>query len=160
MDVKTAFLDEEIYMEQPEGFGVRGKEHIVCKLLKSLYGLKQAARIWYLTLCAPESKETRPEKALRALVPIPMPAALQASAKTEIAAVSTLKCMYCHRSNHDTVDCYILQRHLRDGQVKAGTVLPANFKLEKPQSSQCQHPCKGGYKNNRGNNSKPNYNGQ
>ena len=40
MDVKTAFLngylDEEIYMEQPEGFVKPGQEHLVCKLLKSL----------------------------------------------------------------------------------------------------------------------------
>ncbi|KAF3648202.1 hypothetical protein FXO37_19575 [Capsicum annuum] len=46
MDVKTAFLhgdlDEEIYMEQLEGFGVKGKENYVCKLKKSLYDLKQA----------------------------------------------------------------------------------------------------------------------
>jgi hypothetical protein len=43
-DMKTAFLygdlKEEIYMEQPEGFTSNGKEHLVCRLKKSLYGLK------------------------------------------------------------------------------------------------------------------------
>jgi len=52
MDVVTAFLagelEEEIYMEQPEGFeiGNPDSEDLVCKLLRSLYGLKQAPRIW------------------------------------------------------------------------------------------------------------------
>ena len=51
MDAITAFLnsdlDEEIYMEQPEGYIVKGMERKVCKLLKSLYGLRQSPKIWY-----------------------------------------------------------------------------------------------------------------
>ena len=50
MDVVTAFLngklEEEIYMEQPDGYVHPGKEHLVCKLQKSLYGLKQSPRCW------------------------------------------------------------------------------------------------------------------
>ena len=52
MDVKTAFLhapiDEEIYMEQPEGFVVKSSsgDQFVYKLKKSLYGLKQSGRNW------------------------------------------------------------------------------------------------------------------
>ena len=48
MDVITTFLngelDEEIYMEQPECFSTLRKEKKVCKLVKSLYGLKQASK--------------------------------------------------------------------------------------------------------------------
>ena len=47
LDVKTAFLfgelEEEIYMDQPEGYVVKGKEFKVCRLWKAIYGLKQAA---------------------------------------------------------------------------------------------------------------------
>jgi hypothetical protein len=50
MDMKIAFingkLEEEIYMEQPQGFVHQGGEHLVCKLHKSLYGLKQSPRAW------------------------------------------------------------------------------------------------------------------
>jgi len=44
MDVKIAFLhrdlEEEIYMKQLEGFAVKGKKELICRLKKSLYGLK------------------------------------------------------------------------------------------------------------------------
>jgi hypothetical protein len=48
MDVKTAFLngelDEEIYMNQPDGFVAPGQENKVYRLRKSLYGLKQVPK--------------------------------------------------------------------------------------------------------------------
>ena len=50
MDVKTTFLnayfEEVIYMMQQNGFITEGQEHMVCKLHKSIYGLKQASRSW------------------------------------------------------------------------------------------------------------------
>ena len=52
MDIKTVFLDgelyEEIYMDQPIGFVTKGQEHKVCKLKRSIYGLKQSSRQLYL----------------------------------------------------------------------------------------------------------------
>jgi hypothetical protein len=51
MDVKKTFLHgdlkEEIYMKQLEGFVVKGRKALICKLKKSLYGLKQSPRMWY-----------------------------------------------------------------------------------------------------------------
>ena len=50
MDVETVFpngkLDEEIYMQQPEGYVKPGEEHLVCNLEKSLCGLEQSSRRW------------------------------------------------------------------------------------------------------------------
>lgn len=51
MDVKIAFLNgdlmEEIYMAQPEGYVLQGCKSKVCKLVKSLYGLEQAPKMWH-----------------------------------------------------------------------------------------------------------------
>ena len=50
MDVKTAFLNgnlnEDVYMTQPEGFVNPNNARKVCKLRKSIYGLKQASQSW------------------------------------------------------------------------------------------------------------------
>ena len=51
MDVKSEFLngylDEEVYVEQPQDYEVPGQEHKVYRLKNTLYGLKQAPRAWY-----------------------------------------------------------------------------------------------------------------
>ena len=51
MDVKSTFLngelEEEVYIEQPDGFPLTNDKDIVCKLKKALYGLKQTPKTWY-----------------------------------------------------------------------------------------------------------------
>jgi hypothetical protein len=51
MDVKTTFLngviEEEVYIEQHQGFEVHSRDTHVCRLKKALYGLKQSPRAWY-----------------------------------------------------------------------------------------------------------------
>ena len=51
MDVKTTFLngiiEEEVYIEKPEGIEIFNSESHVCRLKRALYGLKQAPRAWY-----------------------------------------------------------------------------------------------------------------
>lgn len=51
MDVNTAFLngtlEEEIFMKEPEGFVDYKNPSYICKLEKSIYGLKQAPKAWY-----------------------------------------------------------------------------------------------------------------
>lgn len=54
MDVKSAFLngdlEEKVYIEQPDGFSLSHDGDMVCKLKKTLYGLKQVPRAWYARL--------------------------------------------------------------------------------------------------------------
>ena len=54
VDIKSAYLNghlnKEIYMDQPKGFTIQGKEGKVCHLKKAIYGLKQAGRQWHIHL--------------------------------------------------------------------------------------------------------------
>lgn len=67
MDVQTAILngilEEEVYTDQPEGFVDEKNKSWVCRLLKTIYGLKQSARGWnrrihkYLLRCGFEQSQ-------------------------------------------------------------------------------------------------------
>ena len=54
LGVKAAFLNgtvtEELYLYRPEGFIVKGKEHLVYRLFKALYDLKKAPRAWHVAI--------------------------------------------------------------------------------------------------------------
>ncbi|XP_074369732.1 uncharacterized protein LOC141711222 [Apium graveolens] len=54
LDVKSAFLNgvlqEEVYISQPKGYAKEGREHMVYRLMKALYGFYQAPRAWYARL--------------------------------------------------------------------------------------------------------------
>ena len=54
VNVHTAFLNatlqEDVYVKQPTGYEKQGEEHLVCKLRKSIYGLKQSCRCWNTAL--------------------------------------------------------------------------------------------------------------
>jgi hypothetical protein len=51
MDVKTTFLngkiEQEVFVEKPDGFILHNKGNHVCKIRKVLYGLKKAPKVWY-----------------------------------------------------------------------------------------------------------------
>jgi hypothetical protein len=54
IDVKTNFLngeiEEEVYIEQPDGFVIHEQNSHVCRLKKALYGLKQSPHAWYVKM--------------------------------------------------------------------------------------------------------------
>lgn len=113
-DIKTAFLyatlDKPIFMKQPEGFIVQGKEDHVCLLQKSLYGLKQAPRLWHMRLD-------------------------EVLIKFGLKNSAADKCIYVRRSSDETT---ILMVHVDDGVVASnkrsvlvdiGTHLRAEFKM-------------------------------
>ena len=51
MDMKTmfpnSFIEEEVYIEQPQQFEINDKKNHVCRIKKALYGIKWETRAWY-----------------------------------------------------------------------------------------------------------------
>jgi hypothetical protein len=84
IDIKTAFLhgilpdDETAYLEQPPGFEEPGKESWVMRLMKSIYGMRQAGRIWNHTF----------DKAVKEL---------------GFRRISSEWCVYCRDTEHGTI---------------------------------------------------------
>ena len=54
VDIKGAYLngnlDNTVYLQQPEGIFQKGEENLICKLNKSIYGLKQSEQVWHETM--------------------------------------------------------------------------------------------------------------
>jgi len=54
IDVKSSllnrYLDEKVYLQEPQSFEVKGKEKHVYRLKKVLYGLKKVPRAWYIRI--------------------------------------------------------------------------------------------------------------
>ncbi|KAK1931950.1 hypothetical protein P3T76_012450 [Phytophthora citrophthora] len=89
----------------------------------------------------PESQSTQAERALIA--------PSQDSALAVQASVPVDVCSYCQKPRHNIRQCRALQKDLRDGCVKAGTVLPANFELRGPNNYR-SHPYHHNNNNNQG----------
>jgi hypothetical protein len=50
IDFINGYIEEEVYIMQPDGFLIHGKESHVCKLKKAMYGLKQEPQDWYVNI--------------------------------------------------------------------------------------------------------------
>ncbi|GMF26093.1 unnamed protein product [Phytophthora fragariaefolia] len=94
----------------------------------------QAQQHYTMTQGTPESKATKAEKALAA-----------SAVSTALSAQADTTCSYCSRPRHTIRLCRTLQRDLREGNVKAGTILPANFAFRGGDNKR-EHP----YRNKHG----------
>ncbi|OWY95261.1 hypothetical protein PHMEG_00034779, partial [Phytophthora megakarya] len=107
----------------------------------------QAQERYTLAKGTPETPTTKGERALVATGPSASHAQDRDNAKI---------CSYCDRQRHNIRQCRGLQKDLRDGRVKAGTVLPANFAVK--GNSKRDHPYRNSNNGNNGRNYKGNNN--